>query len=199
MIGIDELILELTIIHKQLNKLFFNSELSDVKITIERALNRKRRKLGSFDMSNKWSDNLKHITIYTAALNANYYKIIEILLHEMCHQYNFENNLIDTENNGRHNKRFKKIGEKVLLQFLEPYPKYMGYAFTTYSDQLKFVIDNKLDFNKNVFKIVHKDSEPSIEGYSKRKTYKCKCGTRISNSNLELKIMCLECNTIFKY
>ncbi|AUB31653.1 SprT-like domain-containing protein [Spiroplasma floricola] len=199
---IDDLILELHSIHKQLNTFLFSSTLSEVKISIETSKRRNRLTLGHFDTSKDWSDKLNQITIWTLALNGDYLNIIAVLVHEMVHQYNYEHDIKDVENNQRHNKQFKKVAESIAKLNIIKTKSRLGFAFTTPSTELVEFIEKKLDFNKDIFrKMIHKDAiEYRPRGYNKSSRYICNiCNTVINNSREKpLKIMCMDCNNMFE-
>ncbi|WP_338984296.1 SprT-like domain-containing protein [Spiroplasma endosymbiont of Diplazon laetatorius] len=198
---IDDLILELHSIHKQLNDFLFSSTLSDIKIAIETSKRRNSLTLGHFDPSQDWSDNKNQITIWTLTLNGDYIRLIGVLVHEMVHQFNHERGIKDVENNQRHNKKFKEAAIAAKLNVSEVSSKAKGFNNTSVSQELRHYIENKLDFNKDLFKkMIHKDAlshEP--KGYNKSNKYICGCGTVINNSRIDpLKIKCLECNKVFE-
>ncbi|AGR41219.1 SprT-like domain-containing protein [Spiroplasma taiwanense] len=199
---IDDLILELHSIHNQLNKILFDNSLQPIKINIETSIRKNRLTLGHFSTSKDWSDKRNQITIWTLALNGDYLKIIGVLLHEMIHQFNFENNLKDTENNQRHNKNFRNTAINIAKLKIKSRDVRLGFAYTELSEELIWLINNRIDFNINVFKkLIHKDAiEHTPKGYNKSKKYICKgCNTIINNTReKELNIKCLDCNLNFK-
>ncbi|WP_339033301.1 SprT-like domain-containing protein [Spiroplasma endosymbiont of Cantharis rufa] len=198
---IDDLILELHSIHNQLNKFLFSNTLSQVKINIETSKRKSRLTLGHFDTAKDWSDELNQITIWTLALNGNYLNIIGVLVHEMVHQYNFERNIKDVENNQRHNKHFKKTCEEVAMLTVVKNSR-RGFSSTSPTLDLINYIENQLDFNKDLFKsLMHKDAiNYQPKGYNKSNKYLCKgCDTIINNSReVALNIKCMDCNIMFQ-
>ncbi|AGR42145.1 SprT-like domain-containing protein [Spiroplasma diminutum] len=198
---IDDLILELHSIHKQLNDFLFSSSLSEIKISIETSKRKSRLTLGHFDTAKDWSDNINQITIWTLALNGDYQNIISVLVHEMVHQYNYENDIKDVENNQRHNKNFKKVAQDIAKLNVVKSSK-QGFSQTSATPELINFIEKKLDFNKQLFKkMIHKDAlEYQPRGYNKNNRYICEgCETIINNSReIPLRIKCLDCNKDFK-
>ncbi|AUM62682.1 SprT-like domain-containing protein [Spiroplasma monobiae] len=198
---IDDLILELHSVHKQLNEYLFSNSLSEVKIAIETSKRRNSLTLGHFDPSSDWSDKKNQISIWTLTLNGDYIRTIGVLVHEMVHQYNHERGIKDVENNQRHNKKFKEIAENKAMLLVNSTKSNRGFSNTKPNKELIYYIDNVLDFNKDVFKkMIHKDAlEHEPKGYNKTSRYICNCGTVINNSRKEsLNIKCMDCNNIFK-
>lgn len=200
-IKLDDIILELRSIHRQLNQIFFEGKLHSVQINIEN--NIRRRKVltqGTFEPNDNWSSKESQITIWTSSLDGDYYNIIAILLHEMVHQFNYENGIKDVENNQRHNKKFRDAALRVELSLPKTVRGYgtnskKGFMFTEPSESLKKIIDEKLDFNKSVFSLKHNYAiNRAQKGYSSRNTYTCLgCNLKISSSK-ELNLKCLDCD-----
>ncbi|AHI52916.1 SprT-like domain-containing protein [Spiroplasma culicicola] len=200
-INIDDFILEIRLIHNQLNALLFKNYLKPVKFVVEdnRRI-KKKHTLGSFMPNSGYldQDNSMQIVIYTLCLNGDYYSIIATLIHEMVHQYNFQKGIKDTENNGRHNKNFRDTALSVGL-YIEPTVRGdktnshgLGFAFTKLSDYLKHIIDNKLDFNKEVLKLKHHAALNIKE--DKRIAYRCEgCDFRVTTKQ-NVRLKCLDCN-----
>ncbi|QHX36692.1 SprT-like domain-containing protein [Spiroplasma sp. BIUS-1] len=198
---IDDLILELHSIHSQLNDFLFSNALSDIKISIETSKRKSRLTLGHFDTSKDWSDNKNQITIWTLALNGDYIRLIGVLVHEMVHQYNYERDVKDVENNQRHNKKFKEIAESKAKLIVQSASR-RGFSNTQPSYELIDFIEKWLDFNKELFKkMIHKDAlEYRPIGYNKSNRYICQgCQTVINNSREKpLNIMCMDCKMVFQ-
>ncbi|QHX35925.1 hypothetical protein STIUS_v1c03710 [Spiroplasma sp. TIUS-1] len=197
-INIDEIITELTSVHYQLNKILFKSSLKQLKIGVETSKHRRINAYAYFEPYGGWLDGGSQITILTKRLDGNYINIISTLVHEMSHQYNFENNIKDTEpSNGRHNKNFKITAKNLgLLNVENNISKNGGGCSTSPSDELIFIIKNKLDFNKAALKIIHEDSITIEKVKQKNYKYVCECG-KIIRSKSKLNINCNECNTVF--
>ncbi|QBQ07711.1 hypothetical protein SGLAD_v1c05120 [Spiroplasma gladiatoris] len=210
---IDDIILELSSIHHQLNILLFNNTLKKIKINVADNIRAKNKLTkGHFEAFSNWEDSGMQITIWTLSLNGDPYSVIEVLIHEMIHQWNFQNSIKDVENNGRHNKNFRDTALKYGLEL----PKTIrgkgtndhgkGFNRTTLSNYLRDIIKNKLDFNWKVLEFKHKYAiNYSPTNYKKRYRYNCLCNSRDKNtymvkftSSILLNIKCLDCNNIFK-
>ncbi|WP_338982858.1 SprT-like domain-containing protein [Spiroplasma endosymbiont of Othius punctulatus] len=196
-INIDEIITELNSLHNQLNKLLFDSKLKPVKIGIETSKFRRVQAWAYFDSNSGWQDGLSQITFLTSRWNGDYIKIISTLVHEMSHQYNFENNIKDTEpSNGRHNKNFKSTASTFGLLNVESSNGVQGLNITNASDELIVIIENKLDFNKEALKVVHVDSVSIQKNKQKNYKYQCNCVNTIYLRK-KVNISCNDCNTPF--
>ncbi|AOG60513.1 hypothetical protein SHELI_v1c05620 [Spiroplasma helicoides] len=207
---IDDLILELSLIHHQINKKLFNKELKKIKINISDNKRLKTKlKLGHFEANSGWEDNDMQIIIWTLALDGDPYNIISVLIHEMVHQWNFQHNIKDVENNGRHNKKFRDKALSIGLEI----PKTIrgdktnkhgrGFDRTNLSKILKDIIKKDLDFNWDILKFKHRNAiEYESKSYSQRYTYYCLCIFDNRNfsfsSSKKMKIKCLICNNEFK-
>ncbi|QGS51951.1 SprT-like domain-containing protein [Spiroplasma tabanidicola] len=208
-IKIDDIILELTSLHRQLNHLLFNNELKELKINVADNI-RSKNKLtkGHFEPRSKWEDEDMQIIIWTLSLNGDPFYVIEVLIHEMVHQWNYQNNIKDVENNGRHNKKFRDVAIKVGLSI----PKTIrgegindhgkGFNRTSISKDLMKILEKELDFNREVMQFKHQyalDYEP--KSYNKRFSYYCACdyykNVKFTISK-KLNILCKDCNVTFK-
>ncbi|ARU91572.1 hypothetical protein SCLARK_00969 [Spiroplasma clarkii] len=204
---LEDVITELSSIHRQLNEILFDNKLVQVKIAVE---NNKRQSkslmLGHFNPNDGWLDgNKMQISIWTLALNGDYYELIGILVHEMIHQYNYQNGIKDVENNQRHNKKFKTAAISIGKLYIEPTIRGSktnahgkGYAYTKTSKELRQIIDKQLDFNKAALQIKHKYAIVGDQrGYEKRNKYTCSgCKLVITSSRSDLSLLCLNCCTL---
>lgn len=207
---LEDLITELSSIHRQLNAILFNNELAQIKIAIEN--NKRQNKallLGHYNHYDGWMDgNNQQISIWTLALNGNPYQLIGVLVHEMVHQYNAQKGIKDVENNQRHNKKFRDVAVNMAKLYIKPTVRGektnnhgKGFAFTSVSDELKCIIDYELDFNRKALEIKHNYAlNGDQRGYKERKTYICEgCELTITNSReQDLNLKCLDCNQILK-
>lgn len=197
-INIDEIITELTSVHYQLNKILFKSSLKPIKIGIETSKHRRINAYAYFEPQAGWTDGGSQITILTRRLDGNYINIITTLVHEMCHQYNFENNIKDTETtNGRHNKKFKKTASELGLLRVENNPNKQGLGITLPTDELIYIIKTKLDFNRKALTVVHNDSFNIEKIKQINYKYVCECGNVI-RSKSKLNISCNDCKHKFE-
>jgi hypothetical protein len=98
---------------------FFNEKLclGSLPKPIITILSRGRKKdtLG-WMCKNKWQSGqgIQHeISIMAEALDRPFEDVMETMLHEMAHLYNYCAKVEDCNNAGRHNKKFKKTAESV--------------------------------------------------------------------------------------
>jgi hypothetical protein len=206
-----EQIKELYSAYDKLNKMKFEGKLGIPIITIQsqKILKKKVNVFGWFSKES-WSyketinfvitkEIVYHeINIVAEYLNRPYEEIVETLLHEMVHQYNFENNIMDCKKN-YHNKMFKSEAERVGL--IVEKIKIYGYGITRLSDELRKEILTWNDFNNNIFNINRnsienkKASKPVIKKFK----FVCNnCGKVILCEDEEIEAECVKCKNIFR-
>ncbi|MDF2543406.1 MAG: SprT-like family [Herbinix sp.] len=121
-------------IYHLINVEYFNNELCDVTITIQK----KAGTFGHFSLDRVWrrSEDRQHeINISAAYLNRPVANVIATLMHEAVHLYNFSRGVMDVSSNGvYHNKVFKTEAEKRDL-IIEKHQQY-GWTITTPSPKL---------------------------------------------------------------
>lgn len=191
--GLINITKELYRIFDILNENYFDSELGEPIITIQK---QRINNLGHFIWGETWTDMNTNKSYYEINLNPinldrDIYEIIGTLLHEMCHYYNCINNINDCNGN-KHNKKFKTIAEKVDLIVDED-----NYGITYASDELKRFIDENVLPNKDSFGLfMDLGLDTDEEKKPRKKTqfkYICpKCGM-VAKAKAELNIICGAC------
>lgn len=196
-INIDEIITELTYLHVQLNEILFSSKLQPTKIAIETSKHRRIAAWAYFEPSSGWDSKMPQITFLTSRWKGDYIEIISTLVHEMCHQYNYENKIKDVEiSNGRHNKNFKKAAIELGLLIVKNSGSTQGLNQTTASQELIYIVETKLDFNRKALSIIHSDSLFNDKTKQFNYKYECSCGKTLTIRK-KMDINCNNCNTKF--
>lgn len=176
--------------HVILNERYFEGALSKPIITVQKS----PKAYGHFTCYKAWADDkadYEEINISAETLNRPLENTIATLLHEMVHQYCFENDIQDTSRGGTyHNKKFAEEAEKRGL-IIEQAPK-IGWSKTTPSAEL-------VEFVKKKWKreiSLHRAAE--IEAPTKKKSstrkYVCPCCGMSVRATKEVAIKCMECD-----
>jgi len=129
-----------------LNERFFENALSKTVITIQADV--KARAYGWFTCYDAWSstDDIKspEINISANYLDRPPHETITTLLHEMCHQWAYENGVQDTSRRGTyHNKRFKEIAERFGLAVA--HHSTYGWTITTMTEETRKIVEPILE------------------------------------------------------
>lgn len=186
-----------------LNNEFFRGELPEVIITIQSK--GKTNSLGWFTPSKVWEDGAegKHeINITAEGLKREYIEIVRTLHHEMVHLYCHVNEIKDvSRGNTYHNTKFKKASEEHGFEYPEnAYDKKYGWTFSKLTEESKERIF-KFDIDTDVFKINRVDVNALGEEKQKKKTniikWVCGCGQIVRTSKDGLRMLCLDCETMF--
>lgn len=125
------------------NKELFNNELEDSCVVTICPRGRKNA-YGWFDPNLVWQcgDNeFTEIVICAETLSRSVFDILETLLHEMVHLYNYQNGINDCSKQGKHNDKFKQAAENFGLICCEPDEK-LGYYQTKLNDDVREMIEN---------------------------------------------------------
>lgn len=137
------------------NTYFMKGELKKPIITI--ASNNRKKALGWFG-GNFWAlnhkktrDDVSEINMCAEHLQRPMEDVLETLLHEMAHLYNFQHGLNDCNNQQRHNRKFKEAAEKFGLNVTKS--KRYGFAHTSLNETGKKAI-KLLKPNKEVYSAV---------------------------------------------
>lgn len=121
-------------IYQLINMKYFNNELCDVTITIQK----KAGTFGHFSLDRVWcgfDDRQHEINISAEHLNRPIANVTATLMHEAVHLYNFSRGVMDVSSNGvYHNRIFKIEAEKREL-IIEKHEQY-GWTITTPSPRL---------------------------------------------------------------
>lgn len=173
------------------NEQYFESELSRAIIT---AAPKGRKKATGWCTSHKaWRDidaGYYEINICAEHINAPIEDVCEVLLHEMCHFYNLQNNIQDCSRSSQyHNSKFKNCAEQHGLN-VEKHPSY-GYTITSLKPEtLEYIKTlNLTDFT------LFRDS-PTGEEKKKSSTrkYICPTGCDVSiRATKEVNVICGTC------
>lgn len=179
-----------------LNDNFFNGELEQPVITIQKS---RSTNLGHFTLSKIWENvdtkELKYeININPIHLDRPVEEIVGTLLHEAIHYYHKVNDIKDATNNV-HNKKFKNKAEE--LGFIVERSKKYGYGHTTLSPELKDYIDNEIQPRPECFMYFMNIpmAEEKEAKTTTKKTFKyiCeKCGMEVK-AKPEMNILCGNC------
>lgn len=195
------------------NEKKFNNEFTNKPVITIQTRGRKGV-LGWCTINPIWNDDDENfyyeINISAENLGDGLMEVSHILLHEMCHLYNLQNDIRDCNPKTQyHNKKFKDVAESVGL--LVEKDKRYGYGFTSLSDEVKEEISNISNYGiDDVFNIrrgIKEDQdekEKDEDGKDKPKVkrifkYVCpKCNTEIKSKYSGLEIICKSCETSFE-
>lgn len=185
-----------------LNDKYFNNELEKPIITLHR--NNNADLYGWITTHKVWSskagEKYREINLSAEHLHRDAALVITTLLHEMCHLFNMQAGVQDTNDTGfYHNKEFKKTAERFGL-IVEKSAKY-GFCITRPSQELtEFVRENIRAENFDLAR--PKDDEddtkkPKGKKQSMKK-YSCPaCGLIIrASKDISGKVMCVDCEEI---
>lgn len=182
-------------------------------ITIQGNGNRKNV-MGWCTVNKVWQDTFNNEKKYEIAiigeyLNRGMHLVLSTLLHEMAHEYNLENKIIDVSRNGTyHNKNFKKTAEEHGL-VIEKVGT-IGWSKTSLN-QFAINLIKKSNLNEEAFSLVRinqsingdgeEDGEEDGENRvsrSKSIKYVCPiCGNTL-RANKEINIICGDDNCRFE-
>lgn len=191
---------ELYRIFSILNKDYYNNQLPEPIITIQKG--KSRNNLGWFSLDPIWinenDENNKHeINISAEHLNRNMYDIVGTIHHEMVHYQNKLNNIKDVNNN-RHNKKFKSLAEEKDL-IVKNHKSY-GWGITEPSEKLKKYIDEVIKPVKECF-LYFRQITTNKKNKREKKIFKyiCpKCG-EVAKAKLDVDIVCGKCDCKFEF
>lgn len=208
--SLDEFIFQLSEAHAQLNDELFKGKLNKIKISVERPKRSDSNKRAFFQAGgNMYGEDTSIITIVTTSLDGDYFAILSTLVHEMIHQYCFENEIQDGySTNLRHNKNFRDVAEhigwryysgRLVGQQLKIQRKRHGYAHADlYKDEYKDTINNLSIDRKLIENFIHDDSKANAVDKKVFNVYQCpKCLITVRNQK-EIRLMCMDCNKELK-
>lgn len=177
------------------NEKFFNKELKQPMITIQRA---RSNNYGHFTLNPIWQnkieddDNLFEINLAAHQLHRNVVDIASTVLHEMCHYDNKIKGIKDCSP-VVHNKKFKSKAE--LVGFIVEKSKSYGWAHTFPNDELKDFIVNEIKPKEEIFKYAR--IVTSVSPKEKKKSqYKFICPQcqAVAKAKQDVKLNCANCN-----
>jgi hypothetical protein len=185
-----------------LNKAFYNNELPPVIITIQSK--GKRNALGWFTVGKVWDDGtqeMHEINISAEYANRNFMDIMKTLHHEMIHLYCAVNEIKDCSRSGTyHNTKFKIASEQHGFYYGEDaYDKKLGWTFSKLKPETIEIIKG-FGLNEDVFILKRYDFTANGEGEKKKSNiikWECGCGNIIRTSKDGLRVLCLDCETMF--
>lgn len=179
-----------------LNRHLFDGALEVPAILIQ---NQGRRKdiLGWCSTREIWfsqdeSKQLYEINITAEYVNRNPVDIMETMLHEMVHYYNYSNGIKDVSRGGAyHNKAFKEEAE--LRGLVVDYDKKLGWAITSLKAETAKLIEG-FGIDPKAFKIAR-----AFEGGTSKKSslkYTCPECELTVRATKKVKVLCMECTQI---
>lgn len=185
-----------------LNNEFYKGELPQVIITIQSK--GKTNANGWFTPSKVWDDGKegKHeINITAESLKRDYIDIIRTLHHEMVHLYCHVNEIKDvSRGNSYHNTKFKQVSEEHGFYYKEgAYNNKIGWSNSSLTPKAIQRI-YKFNINQDVFKISRSESGTVAEEKKKKSNiikWTCGCGQIVRTSKDGLRMLCLDCETMF--
>jgi hypothetical protein len=182
------------------NKRFFESTLS--KPVIATSSQRRLNAMGWFIAKKVWkdsSDTYCEINICPEFFNLPIEEVCEILLHEMVHLYNFQQNIQDCSRSGKyHNKKFKEAAERhgLIVEKISLY----GFASTSLKPEtLKYIKTLNLKafdlFRDTRRAFAENTDEP--EARSSTRIYVCPQCQTIIRATREVNVRCEDCDVLF--
>lgn len=176
------------------NDELFNGECDDnVKVVIQ-TKGRKKYIIG-FHAPKRWYD--ENTDTYSAEISISAEDLAKhdpfhVLLHEMVHHWNFQNDINDASSNGYHNKKFKVVAERVGLE-VERSKKY-GWSKDSLTDRVKEIIERHY-FNYELFKEFRIQGPPQ-KTYLRKFTCSCNFIVRVARHK-DFSATCNLCGTNF--
>lgn len=187
-----------------LNKAFYGGSLPPVIITIQSK--GKRDALGWFTVGKVWSDGtqeMHEINISAEYAGRDFMDIMKTMHHEMIHLYCAVNDIKDCSRGGTyHNTKFKIASEQHGFYYEEDaYDKKHGWTFSKLTDRTIEIIKG-FGLDESVFSLKRYDFSASGDGENKDKKsniikWVCGCGNIVRTSKDGLRMMCLDCETMF--
>lgn len=178
----------------------FNRELFDnkldknIRITIQ-TKGRKKKVIG-YHAPKRWQDTVSGNMITEITLCAEDlmdYDPMEVLIHESCHNYNYQRGINDCCTNQYHNKKFKQVAEEAGL-IVKRDERY-GWCWTSLGEKAIQVIDS-ISVKSELFKCFMLTT-PSQTTYLKK--FICDCGMIIRVARVdEFSATCNNCKSPFK-
>lgn len=188
---------ELYRIFDVLNEDYFNSELEQPIITIQKGSS---NNYGSFTLNKIWEnknteEKKYQININPLKLNCPINDIIDTLQHEMIHYWNKIHDIRDCNNNV-HNKKFKVKAEECGLEVEKS--KQYGWGYTKPSQAFIEYIEDNIKPDESAFEyymnLKVEEEEPKKPRVKKTFKYICpSCGLEIK-AKADTNILCGDCN-----
>lgn len=201
-VGISHDVRLLETLFVQLNKMYFGGLLPSPVLTFSPDVTGKS--LGHCSIKQVWHDSREGLSPDAYEINIcpegygkgeeGFYKVCEIMLHEMVHLRNIVDNVKDTTRNGfYHNKAYKAGCDRIGL--LCDFNKKYGWCETSLSDDMRERLKPLCKYALSWFR----------DGYNKKEVVrkkshsikytcpKCECSVR---STKPVKILCYDCNQV---
>lgn len=138
------------------------------------------------------------INVSAQALNKEKNELVGIMLHEMCHVYNFCHNIRDCSGQN-HNKKFKACAESHGLICTKG--DRVGWGYTTVTDETKDFIENALKpkMESFVYCRLLPEKKDSDKEKPRKYQYTCpSCGKKFKSKEGTWEIMCKKCECDFE-
>lgn len=206
-ISLEPIVRDLNTMYAGLNTKLFDGKLSPVVITVSPDIT--KGAYGWFTTAKVWKtsdmdDKIKQgnfangyheINLCAEHLARPIAEVVETLLHEMVHQYNFEQGVKDTSRNGwYHNEAYRKAAEAHGLTVTKS-AKY-GWCETKLTEDLaKWAEDNftKFDLQRRV---LEKAKRKTVKSHSIKYTCPC-CGNSV-RATKAVNIRCADCDIMME-
>ena len=180
---------------EQFNTILFDGKLENILITLQ---TKGRKNAAGWHWAGKWAgseNSHTEINISAEYLTAGYESIMEVLIHEMVHAKNKQDEKPDCSKNQYHNKVFKNTAESVGLH-VEKY-KNRGWARTSIEKGgIAEKALNEIDINRDVFIYQRKEQGSKAKAPTKMKKWSCGC-TNVRCA-VELYAYCQDCGNGFQ-
>lgn len=182
------------------NQVFFESALSKPTITIQST----PRAYGHFTpRDDAWISTVEgetpEINIGAGTLDRPIASVVETLLHEMVHYFNYLNGIQDcSRNNSYHNKRFKVAAEEHGL--VVSYSKGYGWAHTEPGPKLLAFLHTRPLAEIQIYrnerrpdKTTDSDHQETVVNHSSTRKYCCPgCGMSV-RATKNVNVACIDC------
>lgn len=188
-------------VYDLLNETLFENSLQKCIITISPT----PRRSGHFTYWESWQSpnaSFCEINLGAESIDRPALEIITTLVHEMVHQYNYENNIKDTSRSGTyHNKRFKKAAEAHGL-IVERDSK-RGWSRTKPGEALCKLeaegLFKKCEAELEKMRIARLSTVPPTKERRRLfRTYVCpSCGVAVRASK-EVRVKCVDCDRVME-
>lgn len=182
----------------RINEHFFNNELEKVIITFEAGY--KKGAYGWINTVKNWKQDERkeqkeryNINISCDYLNRSREKIIETLMHEMCHLYALQNEIKDVSRSGiYHNKKFKQIAEEHGLNVKEA--DRIGWSITSLKSETAEWLEDNYNFSEiTIYKKKPLVAEKIAKPKQSSRKYICPCCGLIVRATKDVAIACIPC------
>jgi hypothetical protein len=198
---------ELQKIFRKFNEIKFNNELDDPILIIQ---TQGKKAAGGWCTAKKvWTNKEKtefkfEITVCAEYLTKGIEHICNVILHEMVHLWQLQNDIKGCSNgNVYHNKKYKN--EAINRGLNVDHAEIIGWSMTSLNDDTKELIKS-FNIDENAFEwfrllsddLQDKENKPKKKRQSHQKKYTCPvCEAEIKSKD-KIKALCIECNVAFE-